>query len=44
MFRRKRRAVLQEFLKRNPLFSTDHFRTQLEVQAGDNLRQSIARL
>lgn len=44
MFRRKRRAVLQEFLKRSPLFSTDHFRSQLEAQAGDNLRRSMAQL
>lgn len=44
MFRRKRRAVLQEFLKRSPLFSTEHFRNQLEAQARENLRRSMAQL
>ena len=44
MFRRKRRAVLQEFLNRSPLFSTEHFRARLEAQAGDNLRRSLAQL
>jgi predicted metal-dependent HD superfamily phosphohydrolase len=44
MFRRKRRAVLQEFLTRSPLFSTEHFRNQLEAQARENLRRSMAQL
>ena len=44
MFRRKRRAVLQEFQRRSPLFSTEHFRTRLEAQARENLQRSMAQL
>lgn len=41
MFRNKRKAILAEFLARQPIYSTDHFRAQLEAQARENLRDSI---
>lgn len=44
LFRRKRKAVLREFLDRPAIFSTDHFRGQLEARARENLQRSVATL
>ena len=44
IFRRKRRAVLQEFLRRPYIYSTANFRNTLEAQARENLKWSIERL
>lgn len=40
IFRRKRRAVLRQFLDREPLYATAHFRERLEVAARRNLAQA----
>jgi predicted metal-dependent HD superfamily phosphohydrolase len=39
-----RRAILQAFLARPTLYSTEHFHTRLEERARDNLRRALARL
>jgi predicted metal-dependent HD superfamily phosphohydrolase len=39
-----RRAILQGFLARPRLYSTDHFHSRLEQRARDNLRRALARL
>ncbi|ATE61478.1 HD domain-containing protein [Thauera sinica] len=44
LFRRKRLAVLREFIGRISIFSTEHFHDQLEDQARENLEHSITRL
>lgn len=44
LFRRKRREVLQGFLNRPRIFSTDHFHTLLEATARVNLARSVAQL
>ncbi|MFO1225569.1 N-methyl-D-aspartate receptor NMDAR2C subunit [Roseateles sp.] len=41
IFRRKRRAVLRQFLEREPLYATAHFRERLESAARRNLAQAI---
>ena len=38
IYRMKRLGVLRSFLERDPLYSTQHFRNQLEAQARINLR------
>lgn len=43
-FRSGRRAVLEQFLKRAAIFSTDLFRAKYEQAARANLESSIARL
>ena len=42
LFKRTRRAILQSFVDRPRIFSTDHFHTRLEQRARDNLARSIA--
>jgi predicted metal-dependent HD superfamily phosphohydrolase len=44
LFRRKRRAILAEMLRRPFIFSTLHFRARFEAQARVNLARSIAAL
>lgn len=44
LYRRKRRAVLHDFLARGALYATDHFRDRLEQQARENLRAALQRL
>jgi predicted metal-dependent HD superfamily phosphohydrolase len=44
LFRRKRREILQAFLARARIYSTDHFRGRYEVPARANLARSIERL
>lgn len=44
LFRHKRREILQEFLARQPIFSTPMVQGELESQARDNLAFSIAAL
>jgi predicted metal-dependent HD superfamily phosphohydrolase len=44
LFRRKRREILQAFLARPHIYSTDHFRGRYEVPARANLARSIERL
>jgi predicted metal-dependent HD superfamily phosphohydrolase len=44
LFRRKRRGILQGFLARPALYTTEAFRQRFEAQARDNLRRSVARL
>lgn len=44
IFRSKRKAVLREFLARNPIYGTGHFQAQLEAQAHENFQRSIAQL
>ena len=44
MFRRKRKALLQELLARTPLYGTEYFRGRLEARARENLGNEIRRL
>jgi predicted metal-dependent HD superfamily phosphohydrolase len=44
LFRRKRREILQAFLARPRIYSTEHFRQHLEAPARANLARSIQRL
>ncbi len=44
LFRRKRREILETFLARPHIYSTDHFRARYEVSARANLARSIERL
>jgi len=44
LFRRKRRAVLREFLDRSTIFTTERVREHLEARARENLQRSLARL
>lgn len=44
VFRKKRAELLEAFLRRSPLFSTQTFRIRLEAQARRNLARSIERL
>ena len=44
LFRSRRQAILEGFLRRPTLFSTAFFRERLEVPARANLQRSIARL
>lgn len=41
IFRRKRRAVLRQFLARDPIYGTAHFRERLEAAARRNLAQAV---
>jgi predicted metal-dependent HD superfamily phosphohydrolase len=43
-YRRRRREVLEQFLARQAIYSTAHFRGTLEAPARENLRRSIAAL
>jgi len=43
LYRMKRKDVLQGFLNREHIYSTWHFRDQLEAQARVNLKQAIGR-
>jgi predicted metal-dependent HD superfamily phosphohydrolase len=42
LFRRKRREVLQSFLQRGRIYSTEYFHARCEQQARANLAQAIA--
>ncbi|MEO8623031.1 MAG: N-methyl-D-aspartate receptor NMDAR2C subunit [bacterium] len=44
LFRRERRKILQGFLARPHVYSTEHFRTRYEQPARANLTRSIERL
>lgn len=44
LFRRERRKILEDFLKRPTLFQTAPFVAAYEARARDNLQRSIARL
>ena len=44
LFRRKRREILQGFLARPSIYSTEWFFSRREEQARDNLRRSLSRL
>lgn len=44
LFRRERRKILEEFLKRRSLFQTAPFVAAYEARARDNLQRSIAKL
>lgn len=44
VFRYRRRAILQQFRLRQPLYATAHFRQQRELQARQNLTWAINRL
>ncbi|REJ76909.1 MAG: N-methyl-D-aspartate receptor NMDAR2C subunit [Acidobacteria bacterium] len=44
LFRRERRRILQSFLERDAIYSTDSFREQYEERARANLERAIARL
>lgn len=41
LFRRKRRAILQTFLQRTHIYSTEHFRGALECVARNNLQRAV---
>jgi len=43
-FRESRKTVLQGFLDRNTIYTTDFFRERYEEQARENLNRAIARL
>ena len=44
LFKEKRKAILQSFEQRNPLYQTEYFRDKLEAQAKTNLARTIALL
>jgi predicted metal-dependent HD superfamily phosphohydrolase len=44
LFRRTRRRILQDFLARPTIYSTNFFRQRFEVAARGNLTRSVARL
>lgn len=44
LFRRKRREILQGFLARTDIYSTDWFRERFEATARTNLQRSVVRL
>jgi predicted metal-dependent HD superfamily phosphohydrolase len=44
LFRRERRKILEDFLKRRSLFQTAQFVAAYEARARDNLQRSIAKL
>lgn len=44
VFRRKRKALLREFLARAPIYATRHFRDRLDARARENLENEIRRL
>jgi predicted metal-dependent HD superfamily phosphohydrolase len=44
LFRRKRREILEAFLARPRIFSTDYFQLKYEAQARTNLERSITAL
>ncbi len=44
LFRRKRREILEAFLARPRIFSTDYFRSRYEAQARANLERSVTAL
>jgi len=44
VFRAKRREILQGFLDRPRIYSTDHFHEKLEAKARENLQRAIDRL
>ncbi len=44
IFRRKRKALLREFLERRPIYGTRHFRDRFEARARENLENEIRRL
>ena len=41
LFRRKRKAILREFLARQPIYGTEHFRREFEAQARLNLERAV---
>jgi len=44
LYRRERRRVLHEFLSRQTIYCTEHFRASYEAQARHNIARSLARL
>jgi predicted metal-dependent HD superfamily phosphohydrolase len=44
LFRRERRKVLEEFLARPSIFTSELFRQRYEARARDNLQRSVGRL
>lgn len=44
IFRRKRKALLREFLAREPIYATPRFRDRLEARARGNLEDEIRKL
>jgi|SoiMethySBSTD1v2_1073268.scaffolds.fasta_scaffold20973_3 predicted metal-dependent HD superfamily phosphohydrolase len=44
LFKRKRREILEGFLRRPDLYTTEHFRTRYEAAARANLSRSIQQL
>jgi predicted metal-dependent HD superfamily phosphohydrolase len=44
LFKRKRREILEGFLRRPTVYSTEHFRGRYEVAARANLSRSIHQL
>ena len=44
LFKRKRREILEEFLRRPALYNTEHFRSRYDAAARANLTRSIQQL
>ena len=44
IFKKKRKAILEGFLERDPLYATPYFQEKLESQARANLERAIAQL
>jgi predicted metal-dependent HD superfamily phosphohydrolase len=44
LYRRERRKILKDFLSRERIFSTAHFRDRCEEQARSNIGRSLERL
>ena len=44
LYRRGRRKILQEFVSRESIYSTEYFRVECEARARSNIARSLARL
>lgn len=44
LYRRGRRKILQEFVRRESIYSTEYFRAEYEARARSNIARSLARL
>ena len=44
LYRRGRRKILQEFVRRESIYSTEYFRDECEARARSNITRSLARL
>ncbi|HEX5888694.1 MAG TPA: hypothetical protein VFY61_08325 [Pyrinomonadaceae bacterium] len=44
LYRKARRQILQHFLDRERIYSTEYFQTEYETRARENINRSLSRL